>query len=413
MAAPNKKESAATPSNRLMGRIPALWRDRLRLLGDISQTQGSAACLVGGSVRDLYLRVPSLDWDVVVEGSTTRLLQELAKRWSSRITWHPSFLTATVHFPDGTTMDVASARRETYVQPAALPIVEPAALREDFQRRDFSVNAMALHVTPDRWGDLEDPFQGRLDVDRKTLRILHAKSFEDDPTRLFRLIRYAGRFNFRPSSETRTRMEEAFSKKYADRLSPARKRAELEAMAAELKATPVFERLFRWGGSVFFDPAWAWTPFHRRCLDALSPDSREDRILYRWLVLSRYQTPAEAQNACRRLETPKETTISVRRSLEILNQLEKDQVPMDSRWDNLAPVVQEFIRKALPRSSPLRRFERSRPLLTGDDLLRLGYKPGKLYHAIFEKIRRERWSGRMKTRAQEIQFIIDNFPRND
>jgi tRNA nucleotidyltransferase (CCA-adding enzyme) len=147
--------------------------------------------LVGGAVRDLLLGQDPPDLDLVVDGDLGTVVQMLAGATIS----HERFGTATVTL-EGFTYDIAAARRETYAYPGALPEVEPATLAEDLMRRDYTVNALALALGGPVAGKLSAVPRALEDLQAGVLRVLHAGSFEDDPTRLFRLARYAARLGF-------------------------------------------------------------------------------------------------------------------------------------------------------------------------------------------------------------------------
>ena len=125
------------------------------------------------------------DVDVVVEGDAVRLARALTARRPGKVTAHTAFKTATLQFKDGSKVDFATARREVYAHPAALPTVTPSSIREDLFRRDFTINAMAVDLSPKTSGYLVDFFGGRQDLHRRWIRVLHPKSFIDDPTRIF------------------------------------------------------------------------------------------------------------------------------------------------------------------------------------------------------------------------------------
>jgi tRNA nucleotidyltransferase (CCA-adding enzyme) len=156
---------------------------------------GGGVHLVGGAVRDLLLARAPREIDLVVEGD----VDAAADRLGGTITAHGRFGTATVQTPDGCRFDLVRARRETYLRPGALPEVEPAALEEDLRRRDVTVNAMALRFD----GRLEAVESALEDLEAGVLRVLHDRSFVDDPTRLWRVARYAARLGFEVEPRTR------------------------------------------------------------------------------------------------------------------------------------------------------------------------------------------------------------------
>jgi tRNA nucleotidyltransferase (CCA-adding enzyme) len=193
--------------------------------------------LVGGAVRDLLLGRGRADVDLVVEGDAAAL----AARLGAETTEHERFSTAKVRL-DGHEIDVAAARRESYPQPGALPVVEPAAsIEEDLSRRDFTINAMALPLQPA--GELIDPHDGQADLEAGRLRVLHAGSFVDDPTRALRAARYAARFDLGLEPET----ERLLRATDLGTVSADRRRAELLRLAAEATAPRGFELLAGWG----------------------------------------------------------------------------------------------------------------------------------------------------------------------
>jgi tRNA nucleotidyltransferase (CCA-adding enzyme) len=193
--------------------------------------------LVGGAVRDLLLGRGRADIDLVVEGDATAL----AERLGAEVVSHERFATAKVQL-DGHELDVASARSESYPHPGALPVVEPAAtIEEDLRRRDFTINAMAIPLLGEP--HLIDPCDGRADVASKRLRVLHPRSFEDDPTRAIRAARYAARFGFELEPET----AELLRRADLETVSADRREAELLRLAGEPSAPDAYRLLGEWG----------------------------------------------------------------------------------------------------------------------------------------------------------------------
>jgi tRNA nucleotidyltransferase (CCA-adding enzyme) len=199
--------------------------------------------LVGGTVRDILLGRPNFDVDVAVEGDVIELARELASEFGGRCRPHGQFGTAVVLYEDGKHVDVVTARRESYAAPAALPTVERASIREDLFRRDFTINAMALSLKTRGHGELVDPFAGQSDLERGTIRVLHDESFVDDPTRIFRAIRYESRFGFRMDEHTESLARAAIERKCVPRLSAARLREELIELLDERDAGASIVRL--------------------------------------------------------------------------------------------------------------------------------------------------------------------------
>jgi tRNA nucleotidyltransferase (CCA-adding enzyme) len=205
--------------------------DRLGRPPAITALEGEdAVYIVGGAVRDLLLGADPHELDFVVEGDAVAVARRAAERAGGRATVHDRFGTATVTTPQAT-FDLAGARRERYVWPGALPEVElGASLREDLERRDFTVNAIALHITD---GDVVWLPGAEEDLRAGRLRVLHDRSFLDDPTRLLRLARYAARLGFEPDERTDRLAAEAVAAGALDTVTGSRLGAELRLLLRE------------------------------------------------------------------------------------------------------------------------------------------------------------------------------------
>jgi tRNA nucleotidyltransferase (CCA-adding enzyme) len=203
--------------------------------------------LVGGSVRDILLGERSFDVDVVVEGDAIALARALADQLGGRARTHKQFGTAVVLYGDDERVDVVTARSESYHAPAALPTVEPGSIDEDLHRRDFTINAMAVSLKGENLGQLVDPFGGREDLEAGRIRILHDRSFVDDPTRILRAIRYEDRYGFRMDDETVRLARECIATGHVGDLSGARLRDELEALLEEGDVSHAIPRLAELG----------------------------------------------------------------------------------------------------------------------------------------------------------------------
>ena len=209
--------------------------------------------LVGGAVRDLLLGQDSVDLDLTVEGDGVAAARELAQRLGGSASEHERFGTATVRVGD-LAVDLATARRETYARPGALPDVEPASLDEDLARRDFTVNAMAVALSEPGRGELRDPLGGSADLAGARIRVLHDRSFIDDPTRLLRAVRYEARLGFRLDPSTERLVREAVAADALSAVSGPRVRDELMDLLGEPAAPVAVERMRDLGVAVALHP---------------------------------------------------------------------------------------------------------------------------------------------------------------
>lgn len=228
-----------------IAQLPEGVRERLSQAGRLADESGLDLYLVGGTVRDLLLGRARMDIDLAVDGDGMGFARRLAHRTEGRYTPHPRFLTATVDLPEGNSLDVATARGETYERPGALPRVAPAPMDVDLARRDFTINAMAVSLNGRSFGSLVDPFNGRGDLQRRLVRILHDRSYIDDPTRLFRAVRFEQRLRFRLERGTERRFREAVSGGMIGNLSGPRLLEQLRLICLEPDPWPVFNRLER------------------------------------------------------------------------------------------------------------------------------------------------------------------------
>lgn len=194
----------------------------VRQVGELAQEKKVGAYLVGGPVRDLLLKRKIADLDFVIEGDAIKLAVEFSRRHKGQCVQYSAFKTATVVLLDGVALDFASTRREIYASPGALPTVTLSGIADDLFRRDFSINAMAISVTPATFGVLVDPYDGLKDIKHKIIRILHPKSFIDDPTRLFRAVRFEARLKCRMDKETLKCFRDAIAHKASNFVKPQR-----------------------------------------------------------------------------------------------------------------------------------------------------------------------------------------------
>ena len=212
--------------------LPPATIELLRRAGVTAAREGAALYLVGGSVRDLLLGRPVMDLDLAAEGDGPRIAEALAAELGGRVSARSQFGTAKLVVGEQT-LDVATARLETYACPGALPAVRPGTLRDDLARRDFTVNAMAAHLDAETFGELEDRLGGGADLAQRVLRPLHDGSFVDDATRILRALRYEHRLGFRMDGPTEELVRRHAS--YLATISGDRVRHEVERICQEAR----------------------------------------------------------------------------------------------------------------------------------------------------------------------------------
>src|SRR2546426_6873990 len=214
-------------------RLPAKIFTRLHEIGGLADATSRSAYLVGGLARDLLLGYSNLDMDITVEGDGMISARHRAARYGAGLKVFDRFATALLVFPDGFKLDVAPARRESYARPTALPTVTPSSIKDDLYRRDFTINALAIRLNASHFGELLDFYGGQRDLERKVIRVLHERSFVDDPTRVFRAIRFEQRFGFHIEKHTLTLLRAATASDLVRRLSGPRLRNDVMRLLSD------------------------------------------------------------------------------------------------------------------------------------------------------------------------------------
>ncbi|MDR2612236.1 MAG: CBS domain-containing protein, partial [Deltaproteobacteria bacterium] len=253
------RASSRTPFDRNLGslmreRLPRDVFAMLRELGEEADGFGTGLYLVGGTVRDLIMLKPIRDLDLTVTGELGPFVKAQAARLKGELRTHPRFKTATLSLPGGVKLDFSSARVEYYEYPGALPVVRHASIQLDLQRRDFTVNSLAVSLAHSDFGKLLDYYRGYQDVKDGLIRVLHSLSFVEDPTRAFRALRFERRLGFRISKMTAGLIGNAVSGGFMKNLSLRRLMAELRLICEEDDPGAIFERMSGFGLLKSFTP---------------------------------------------------------------------------------------------------------------------------------------------------------------
>lgn len=239
-------ESVNNLSHRIHEKFPSELLYFIQRIGALADKEGQRAVIVGGVVRDLLVGWPIKDADIMLEPPLDKIVESIAKEFGGKVVSHPRFQTFTVKVSDQLKVDFVTAREESYPAPAALPVIKPSTIEKDFQRRDFTVNALACWINKPKWGQVLDPFFGARDLEKKVIRILHPLSFRDDPTRIFRAARFAARLSFDLEDTTKDVLKEAVKTKLPALLSPVRRRHEFEMVLKETDPLPALKLLEKW-----------------------------------------------------------------------------------------------------------------------------------------------------------------------
>jgi len=381
-------------------------------------------------VRDLLLGVRNLDLDLVVEGDGIAFARILEEKLGARARVHEKFGTAALVLPGDFKVDVATARAEYYARPAALPEVVGTSIKQDLFRRDFSINAMAVKLNPAEFGKLIDFFGGQRDLQHGVVRVLHSLSFIDDPTRIFRAIRFEQRYGFRMESHTEKLLRDALSDDVAKGLSMERVRDELIHILSESEPLPAIKRMARLKVLPLIHPDLKLTTGTERVLEEIprvltqfkqivEEERAEPWIVYA-LALFGEMEPAALKELPERMRWTKPEREKLSLLLAdwpaLIHRLgAAGDLPASGVYRALAPVSAEGVLFLLARgrNSHLQervkeyfhRLRKVEPILSGDDLSKLGVSPGPGYRRLLTAIKEAQLDGKIKSREDAEEFL--------
>jgi tRNA nucleotidyltransferase (CCA-adding enzyme) len=411
----------------LSERLPARIQKLLAEIGEAASGQGIEAFVVGGFVRDLLLGVENLDVDVLVDRDAALLAGEITRRLGGKIKGHHQFATATITLADGQKIDITTARSEVYEQLGALPEVEPTSIQADLYRRDFSINAMAIQINPERFGRLLDPYGGRRDLERRVVRVLHNLSFLEDPTRIFRAARFEGRYGFHMDRHTEELARSAVEAGALGSISGERLRREFFLQFAEPNPLGGLRRIASIGVLEWLCPGLTLdTGLLERAAGALDGIARRagERVDRRVVYLAALVAPIGPERAepllRRRLRIPDPKVSVIMMTLcradGVLEKLLAPELRASEVYAALDGLPLETIAFLLARSREpivearlslyLTRLRHVTTAITGADLIALGYRPGPTFGAALRAVLAARLDGAVHTREEELALAV-------
>lgn len=446
------KDQAALPGRhnlaaRLDSAMPPARLALLHLVAEQAREMHMPVYVVGGIVRDLLLRRPSLDFDIVVEGDAIKLGKELAKQYGGRLISHSRFGTTKwqiadvradileripeLHAPDAgdlpESLDLISARTEFYEYPTALPTVERSSIKLDLHRRDFTINTLAVRLDGASYGDLYDYWGGYNDLKNRLVRVLHSLSFVDDPTRLLRAVRFEQRFHFEIEARTMQLMTEAAG--LVNQVSGDRLRHELNLMLSEKHPAAMLTRLEELGLLSAIHPTLHWNHENSAMLEEVlrkAPDAGWNlpdsvagmplRLALGYLAWLVKLPDADLNAICDRLHFPR----PLRHALlagsalwrELPNQVSVPPSQIVARLDAVPLPALYIIDHVCPSGAArnlIRRYafqwRHVHPVTTGNDLRALGLPPTSVYRNILEALRSAWLDGQIHSEDEEKALL--------
>jgi tRNA nucleotidyltransferase (CCA-adding enzyme) len=423
--------------------VDCLGREMIQLLqtiGEVADKLGLNAFAVGGFVRDLLLKKPNLDLDIVIEGDGIGFAKSLAAHLGGRYRTHERFKTAVVLMPNGFKIDIATARLEYYEYPAAMPTVELSSIKLDLFRRDFTINAMAIQLNQEQFGTLIDFFNSQNDLKQKSVKVLHNLSFVEDPSRIFRAVRFEKRMEFQISPHTKRLIKNAVDMKLYGKSQDPRFLSELKIVFSEENPLPAIQRLAE---LKLFQFLWPDLRPHyeidRRFTHILSQTQLAIswfRLLYldepcrNWVVYLLAIMSRSGQNElsafCTRFEeTAKNSEYLLdqkNRADKAINQLSREnnhknskivalfeEISLEGLLYIMAIARKKHVKKAVSLYvTSLRHVEAS---LSGNDLVEMGYSPGPRFKKILKYLKNIRLDNLALEPEEAAALMKKKFPR--
>ncbi|MCH7746263.1 MAG: CCA tRNA nucleotidyltransferase, partial [Chloroflexi bacterium] len=316
-------------------------------------------------------------------------------------------------------IDLAMARKETYAYPGALPSVSPASIDEDLARRDFSINAMAVSLSPDTWGDLLDPFDGQGDLQRRLIKVLHPESFVDDATRILRAVRYVGRLGFQIEASTEQFLKRDIS--YLDTIKGDRVRHELERISYEERVESILKLAQDFGVLRAIHPALYLQNSTLKSLGELNAEETSDSGLL-FLSLLTYAAASDERPALiKRLNMDSRLAGVVRdtgSAKDSYDRLDNPELRRSQLHELLSPFAVSAIKGcSLAADNPvvarhlnlfLSELRHVKPFLNGDDLIAMGVPEGPVIGKLLKAILASKLDGLIATEEDETNFVNRN-----
>lgn len=424
-------EGRSTPKTKNMGsfmkeRLPGSILDLLAKVGKIASETGYNAYVVGGFVRDLLLYEKNFDIDIVIEGDGIAFAKNFGELHNAHVHSYLKFGTAVITMPDGFKIDVASARLEYYQHPGALPTVEKSSIKLDMYRRDFTINTLAIQLNPGKFGVLIDFFSGQKDIKDRVIRVIHNLSFVEDPTRIFRAIRFEQRFGFTIGKLSTSLIQNALKMDFLHKLSGIRIFSELRLILEEDNPVQAIQRLYDLGLMNVIHPALLRDKYIAERFASVKKVFDWYELLYldepveRWkvyfMVLIRYTNLEVSEGICKRLELPpKHSILFCKERLKALSRLhwiemnpsaknheifhKLSSLKTESILFIMAATNDEAAQKTISRFYTTLKNESC--ILAGKDIVAMGLKPGPDVGKILLSILNKRLDCEIKTREEE------------
>ena len=412
-------------------KIPAKTLALLKKIGRLADERGEAAYAVGGFVRDLFLNRPGMDIDITVEGDGITFAEKLARLTGSEVEAFTQFGTSIVVIPGFGKVDVATARTESYQKPGALPKVTKSGIVQDLYRRDFTINSMALSLSPGYFLKLLDPFEGLEDLRKGRLRALHEKSFVDDPTRIFRAVRFEQRFKKSIEAKTQKWLMDSVKGDFVQRVSGERLRNELRLIFQEPRPEKAVWRLDELGILPHIHSSLGVSPAAQKVLPHIAaaigffrthkmPLEEEKMVWFQALLLNPDEKQAAALSKRLMMSRVEQKIVfqSAKSYPALLKTLEGEAMTASRMYRHLCSLMPEVQCFLMAAASPglkkklaayFIKIQKAVPWVRGKDLQNMGIPPGFQYSFILLEALNGQLDGKFKNRRQTLDWVRQSF----
>ena len=424
----NTSAEIAHTADILEERLPPRILGIFKTAGELADKLGMRAFLVGGFVRDLLLGIDNFDIDVVIEGDGLKYAAALAKKYKMKIKVHKKFGTAVLILEGKLKIDIATARVEFYDYPASAPQVEFSHIKYDLYRRDFTINTMAIELNAKEFGTLVDFFGGRRDLKNGEIRVLHNMSFVEDPTRIFRAIRFEQRYGMKMEESTRNFLANALELEMFERLATYKIKDEIVQILNEDHPIKALIRMQELDVLRYIHPSLKVTAklkalfkeiYHSFSVEVLFVEEKVERWFTNFLVLLDELELKECQRICDRFKLDRDIMKKVvhvkAREEHILSALNPVKMKNSAVYKELYGTSIEGLLFYIAKSKSLRVRQRIhlyistlskvKVVLKGEDLKSLGINPGPVFYQLFSILLDAKLDGKAEDKSAELAYI--------
>lgn len=403
--------------------FPSSIRELLRIISIVTRQMKANTYLVGGIVRDGLLNIQNYDIDIVVDGDGIKFGKKLAQRLEARLDTHEKFMTAVLILENGQHIDIATSRVEYYKKPAELPSVESGSIKQDLARRDFTINSLALSLTGKNFGEILDFFGGREDLKSRKIKVLHKMSFIEDPTRIFRAVRFEKRLGFKMDKQTEALARSAIDMDIVSKLTGVRIRDELIYLLNESKPFSTVMRLYELGAlskiGISREINKEFTKDMRKAISSyekLKPYQNKKPKKWRLFLAMMFKDNNESaiESWCLKMKIRRKDIAVISDSVknmvdagkELKKEIKKDfrlyntirrypselQIICHSRGGAYAKNIRRYFTK----------LANIKLEINGEDIKRFGYKPSPAFKEVLGEVLQQKINGKIAGRKNEL-----------